>query len=235
LKVGDKKLDKIDESYLPSDKRMGTNEETPLCAKAYEADGDEEMSESAFDNGPEEAKSSNPKDSLVFPKEYGTITEFYFMLAETVHYGLIPIVKKAEDIIKIFERLLEEKKRVHEGHPEYQQMKAEFENMQLFRLIYEITLFDKTLIKEVNNLFKVQLEMIKRWGSLNKETYSLFQKPPTDIMRLMPEHFLTDMTDLYHFVLKHSRAALKFFSPEDVVTIFETTIVSLYYSQSLFR
>ena len=91
------------------------------------------------------------------------------MLAETIHYGLLPIIKRGEDIIKMYERLLEEKERIKEGHPEYNQMKNEFENMQLFRLVYEVTLYDKNLIKEVTNFFKVQFEMIKRWGKFNKD------------------------------------------------------------------
>ena len=182
------------------------------------------MSESAFDNE-EEKIPSHPKNSLSFPDEYGTITEYYFMLAETVHYGFMPIIKKGEDIIKMYEQLLEEKDNMSQSHPHYNQMMKEFENIQHFRIVYEIILFDKGLIKEIMNFFKIQYEMIKRWGIFNKDQCCLKQNPPTAIMRLMPEHFLTDITDLVHFLLKHSRLGLKFFSPEDLFKIFEILIV----------
>ena len=156
LKEGDKKLDKIDETYLVSDRRIGLNGETPIWAKESE-ESEESKEESAFDDSP--VKDS--KAEFMFPKEYGTITEFYFMLAEAIHYWLIPIIKRGEDVLKLYERLLEEKDAMKQNHPEYHQMKLEYDNMQRFRLIYELAIYDRNLIKEVTNFFKIQFSNIK--------------------------------------------------------------------------
>ena len=218
MKEDSKMLDKIDGSYLPSDQRIGLNDATPIWAKNYEPDGDEEMSE-------EEKMPSNPRDNLKYPKEYGTVTEYYFMLAETVHYGLMPIIKKGKDIIKLYEKLLEEKEDMNKADPQYNRMIKEFEKIQLFRTAYEITLFDKTIVKEIMNFFSVQFEMIKRWGKLTKEEFWLKQNPPTPMMRLVPEHYLTDVADFINYLLEYSRLGLKFFTPEDLFKIFEITII----------
>lgn len=153
LKEGDKKLDKIDETYLVSNRRIGLFGETPLWAKEIE----ESKDESAFDDSPQK----DEKSSFIFPKEYGTITEFFFMLTESIHYGLIPIIKRGEDVVRLYERLLEEKDKMKPGHPEYHQMKVEYENMQRFRLIYELAIYDRNLIKEVTNFFKIQFNNLK--------------------------------------------------------------------------
>jgi ubiquitin conjugation factor E4 B len=162
---------------------------------------------------------------MTFPKEYGTITEFYFMLAEAIHYGYIPILKRGEDVDKMFRRLMDEKEKMHQSHPEFNQMKLEFENMQRFRMVYELTIYDRDLIKEINNFFKIQFEMIKKWGKFSEKECRLMQDPPSTIMRLLPEHFLTDMTDFYQYIFKHRADSIRYFLPEDAIAIFEMAVV----------
>ena len=225
LKPGDKKLEKIDETYIPSEKRIGLSGETAICAKVEEEEKDEQMIDSAFADE-EESKESGPLSSkLHYPKEYGTITEFYFMLAETIHYGFIPIIKRGEDVDKLFKRLLEEKDSIGQTHPEYHQMKLEFENMHRFKILYQITLFNRPLIKEVNNFFKVQFEMIKKWGKFDAKKCQLAQDPPSLILRMLPEHFLTDMSDLYQYLFRNDNHAISYFLPEDAIAIFEMAVV----------
>jgi len=122
------------------------------------------MEESAFDD---EEQINTKETPFFFPKEYGTITEFYFMLAEAIHYGFTPILKRGEDIDKMFRRLMDEKDRISESHPEYHQMKQEFENMKNFRMLYELTIFDRELIKSLNNFFKIQFSLIYKWGNVD--------------------------------------------------------------------
>jgi hypothetical protein len=83
---------KIDPSYLPSGVRIDITGETAICS------------------------SKELKKPLIFPKEYGTVSEFYFMELEMVHYGLLPIMRKYKDIKKIMDNLKKDKK-VHEANP----------------------------------------------------------------------------------------------------------------------
>lgn len=220
LKLNDNKLDKLDETYLASDRRIGLNGETPILSKASEESKDEDMEESAFDDPSDTNKSSN----LFFPKEYGTITEFYFMLAESIHYGFIPIIKRGEDVDKMFKRLMEEKDKMSASHPEFAQMKLEFENMQKFRMLYELTIFDRDLIRDINHFFRIQFNMIKRWGKANDKQGKLEEEPPAKILRHLPEHFLMDMTDFWQYLFKHRGDSLTYFQPEDAISIFEMAI-----------
>ena len=134
------------------------------------------MEESAFD---EEPISTSKTKGLVFPtKGYGTITEFYFMLAEIIHYGYNPILKRGEDVDKMFRRLMEEREKMTQAHPQYQQMKLEFENMQKFRMLYELTIFNRDMIKAINNFFIIQFEQLKKWGNFDEKQGCLQQDPP---------------------------------------------------------
>jgi hypothetical protein len=63
-------LNKIDIRYLASGSRLSMKDETPICSKPEDMRDEEEPS--AFDE--DEAPVS-------LPNKYGTVTEFYFMLA----------------------------------------------------------------------------------------------------------------------------------------------------------
>jgi hypothetical protein len=88
LNINDEKQmwKKIDPSYLPSGLRMDLTDETPIC------------------NVPRDKRKP-----LTFPKEYGTITEFYFMEIEMMHYGLHHILRKYTDIRKLIDNLRQER------------------------------------------------------------------------------------------------------------------------------
>lgn len=72
---------KVDPTYLPSGQRIDLSDETAICSKR------------------------ELKKSLSFPKEYGTISEFYFMELEMVHFGLMHTIRKYLDIRKMIDRL----------------------------------------------------------------------------------------------------------------------------------
>lgn len=51
------------------------------------------------------------------------------------------------------------------------------------------------------------------------------QHPPAQIMRYLPEHFLTDMTDFFQYLFKNRSDSLSYFLPEDAMAIFEMAII----------
>ena len=199
------------------------NGETEICAKEYEESKDEEMEESAF--AEEEEIEASKNIPFYFPKEYGTITEFYFMLAESIHYGFTPILKRAEDVDKMFRNLMKEKEKMSSSHPEYHQMKEEFENMKNFKMLYELTIYDRDLIKSLNNFFKIQFSLIKKWGNVNLKQGKLQDDPPKKVLKFLPEHFLTDMTDFWQYLFKNKNDSLTYFVPDDAIMIFEMAII----------
>lgn len=84
LKIDSPLLKKIDPSYLTSGVWINVSGETPLCTKKYD---DEEKEESSFDDG-----------SSTAPKDYGTVTEFFFIFCVGVNTLLSPIFKWFEEI-----------------------------------------------------------------------------------------------------------------------------------------
>jgi len=83
---------KIDPCYLPSGVRIDITDETPICS------------------------SRDLRKSLSFPKEFGTVSEFYFMDLEMVHFGLLHTIRKYQDIRKMIDRMKDERKTL-EGQP----------------------------------------------------------------------------------------------------------------------
>ena len=77
---------KVDPTYIPSGMRIDLTGETAICMN------------------------KELKKDLKFPKEYGTITEFYFMELEMIHFGLMHTFHKYQDIRKIIDRLKNELK-----------------------------------------------------------------------------------------------------------------------------
>jgi hypothetical protein len=72
---------KIDPTYIPSKIRIDLSSETPICT-------DKEL-----------------KQPLQFSKEYGTISEFYFLFGQLIHFGLMHSIKKYLDVRKIKDSL----------------------------------------------------------------------------------------------------------------------------------
>ena len=77
---------KIDPSYIPSGLRIDLTDETPI------------------------ATTKEMKKDLQFSKEYGTISEFYFLMTQMIHFGLLHTFKEFENVRKMLDRLTEEKK-----------------------------------------------------------------------------------------------------------------------------
>jgi DNA-binding ferritin-like protein (Dps family) len=219
LKQGSDKLDKIDKTYLASDRKIGLNGETPIWAKSEEIKEEDMEEESAF------ADESSPGPKITYPKEYGTITEFYFMLAETVHYGLIPIIWFGEEMKEEQNGIIEDMENMGEMHPEYLEKMSEFESIQGNIMLIQMLLFNKQLIRKIKNFFKVQFYMIKKWAGFDEKNWRLTQNPTADILRKLPEHFITDMSEFYKHLFKHEKDPLGYFLPEDAISVFETAII----------
>jgi Ubiquitin elongating factor core len=78
---------KIDPTYLPSNARIDLTDESPICMV------------------------KDLKKPITFPKEYGTVSEFYFIELEMIHFGLMHTIRKYIDIRKYLDKIKEERKR----------------------------------------------------------------------------------------------------------------------------
>ncbi len=84
--INDDKIKKIDPLYLPAARRVDLSDETPINT------------------------SKDSKQSIAFPPDFGTISEFYFLFFEMVHFSLIHITRKCEEIRNLVDRYKEERK-----------------------------------------------------------------------------------------------------------------------------
>ena len=153
-------------------------EDSPICSKPQEAneEDDDPFEESAF--AEEEAKQVHED----YPKEFGSVTEFYFMLMEGLHIFLGPIIKRCEEVTKMSENLMEEKKRMAASHPEYNQLIEQLELVRGYRMAYEIVLSDQALLRSVFNFYDINFGKLLEWGDYNPQEYKLCDTPVKDNM-----------------------------------------------------
>lgn len=135
---------KIDPTYLPSNFRIDLTDETPICSN------------------------KELKKPLQFPKEFGTISEFYFMELEMIHFGLMHSIRKYTDVRKILDKLKEDLK-VHQGNREIEKkIEKEITHLKPIRMAYELALCDNNLAKLLEKFYLVHMHLMKLWGEYDQ-------------------------------------------------------------------
>jgi hypothetical protein len=183
---------KIDPTYLPSGVRIDLTGETPICA------------------------SRDSRQPLTFPKEFGTISEFYFMEVEMVHFGLMHIIKKYRDIKRIMDKLKQDLK-AHEGNKQaVEKIEEEIKKFRTFRMAYELCLCDNHLAKLLEKLYTVHIQLLKNWGMFDAKEVC-FGGKHANLFCYLPENFIADLIDAFSDILKTNPREFKAFLPETVV------------------
>lgn len=134
---------KVDPTYIPSGVRIDLTDETPICAK------------------------KDLKQPLKLMKEYGTISEFYFMELEMIHFGLMHSIRKYVDVRKLIDRLSQEKKANSADASFVNKAEAELKNLKAFRIAYELILIDSNLSKSLERFLTVHLRLMREWGNFD--------------------------------------------------------------------
>jgi hypothetical protein len=190
---------KIDPTYLPSGVRIDITDETPICA------------------------SRDLRQGISFPKEFGTITEFYFMEFEMIHFGLLHTFRKYQDIMKMMDRLKEERK-AHEGGS--QDMLSKFDHelkiLRNFRIAYELTLCDQTLAKLAEKFYAVHMSCMKIWGNFEEKQVKFgggagSSGSHPNLFCYIPENFLTDFIECFSDIMRANPRGYKAFMAETAV------------------
>lgn len=116
---------------------MDLTDETPICAK------------------------KEFKQPLKLLKEYGTISEFYFMELEMIHFGLLHSIRKYTDVRKLIDRLSQDKKEQAADASYVAKAEAELKNMKAYRIAYELVLCDQTLAKSIEKFYQVHMKLMR--------------------------------------------------------------------------
>ena len=104
-------LAKIDPEYFVKKVRLDIGDETVLCTKTGEEEMKEGHEESAFSDDDAPMPDSNKSAS------FGTVTEFFFMLAQGLHVFYLPLLKRCEELKKIWDNMREQKEQTPSTHP----------------------------------------------------------------------------------------------------------------------
>ena len=115
---------KIDPTYLTSGYRIDLSNETPI-------------------NSDPNAKKDNP---IKFAKEYGTISEFYFMELEIIHFGLMHTINNYTDLKKIIDKYKQDRENIRDESM-IKKIDKELSKLKSYKVGYEMFLADNNLAK----------------------------------------------------------------------------------------
>ena len=194
---------KIDPTYLPSGVRIDITDETQICS------------------------SRDLRQGIKFPKEYGTVSEFYFMELEMIHFGLLHTMRKYQDVKKLMDRLKEEKKAI-EGQPgqerTVEKYDAELKNLRNFRIAFELALCDYNLAKLIEKFYLVHMKLMRDWGEYDEQKARFGVKDHPNMFCYLPENFLRDLIECFSDILRTNSKEYKAFMPDTAVAIYEFCI-----------
>jgi hypothetical protein len=69
-------------------------------------------------------------------------------------------------------------------------------------MVYQLTLTDLHLIRDIFNFFDINFSLILQWGRYNPSNAALQQNPVLQSMGQLPEHFIEDMAEFYTSTFK---------------------------------
>lgn len=129
-----------------------------------------------------------------------------------MHFALLHITRKCEEIRNMIDRMKEEKNQLQPGNPIAQKYDTQIENLKKFRYSYELSITDPGYVKMLEHLYSVHMELMKQWGEFDATSCSMGVDPV--LFHYLPEGFLFDINEIIIASIKINRRYALAFSPD---------------------
>ena len=143
-----------------------------------------------------------------------------------IHFGLLHTFRKYQDIMKMMDRLKEERK-AHEGGSQdtLSKFDHELKILRNFRIAYELALCDQTLAKLAEKFYAVHMSCMKIWGNFEEKQVKFggggANGSHPNLFCYIPENFLTDFIECFSDIMRANPRGYKAFMAETAVQIYE--------------
>jgi len=195
-------LQKINPLYLKSGKKFDIDE-APLVTKlAY-----------ATDFAP---------DTFADTKEFGTVTEYFFLTLEIAHVCYIPILHNFVESREVSQRIEDELKNMDPNHYMRKQLEKEAAFQKNQYLAYHVILEDEKRIMKIIDLYDTFIYLLLQWCGIQPEKLAdakLVNYVPREILKIIPEHYITDLFEFHSTTLKFKDKYGKFLCDKSNGTI----------------
>ena len=100
-------------------------------------------------------------------KEFGTITEFFFLCMELLNVGLVSVQDSFVELNEYKEKLEKETPKIPQNHPLYKKIIHEISNTQSKMVRYYTVLMDDRLIKGTVKLLDMLMFLVPQWLNID--------------------------------------------------------------------
>lgn len=126
-------------------------------------------------------------------KDFGTITEFFFLCLEFFNIGLVSLQDNFVELNQYKEKLEKEKPKIPQNHPLFKKIQYEISHTQSKMIRYFIVLMDERLISGTVKLLDMLMFLLPKWLGINYDQLrhgKIKGYKINEIASFLPEHFL---------------------------------------------
>ena len=106
-------------------------------------------------------------EKMEVQKEFGTITEFFFLCMELLNVGLVSVQDSFVQLNEYKEKLQKEKPKIPQNHPLYKKIIQEISNTQSKMVRYFIVLMEDRLIKGTVKMLDMLMFLLPQWLNID--------------------------------------------------------------------
>jgi hypothetical protein len=132
-------------------------------------------------------------EKMEVQKEFGTISEFFFLCLELLNVGLVSVQDSFVELNEYKEKLEKEKPKIPQNHPLFKKIQQEIANTQSKMVRYYILLMDERVINGTSKLLDMVMFLLPKWLGID---YGLLRHGKikgykvNEMASFLPEHFL---------------------------------------------
>lgn len=174
-------------------------------------------------------KMENPRME-VENKEFGTITEFFFVTFELLHVGVIPTLHNYQEVNETKERIEKELEKMGHGHPMYSRGEKELQRLKVKFFQYYLVVMDDLKIKASVRLMDMLLFLLPQWLGIDLARFRrgrLEQYTRPHLSTVLPEFLLNDIFEYHQFFCRTKENYLLVVGREHLHSIVQTTCILL--------
>jgi hypothetical protein len=102
-------------------------------------------------------------EKMEVQKEFGTISEFFFLCLELLNVGLVSVQDSFVELNEYKEKLEKEKPKIPQNHPLFKKIQQEIANTQSKMVRYYILLMDERVINGTSKLLDMVMFLLPKW------------------------------------------------------------------------
>lgn len=102
-------------------------------------------------------------------------------------------------------------------------MEQQVKDLKAFRVLYDFCLADPHLVKVLQQTYKVQMELLKKWGEIDTKNFVF--SDTNALFSYLPESFIMDIVEFQSHLLRSSPKGIKVFPADYLLQLVEFCVL----------